>query len=282
MLRWLAFSVAAPGLAGCDLEDGHDRPERIWGVHGTSDGWLHRPRAAAFDENDQLYIADLTDRIQVFDRDGTFLRSWRMPALNIDGPSGVNVDRLGRVLVADTHFYRVLIYTREGQLIDQVGEGVQGSKPGRFVYATDAVIDREENLIVCEYGDFDRVQVFSPKGQFLRQWGGHGYEPGQFTRPRGMVIDESDRLYVADSCNHRDSGLRHQRECAERVGRPGDQAGADVVSVRYQPGSRRIPVCLRVRQQPGSEIHEGWPVGGALGASGTRSGRAGQPVCAGG
>ncbi len=115
MLRWLALSVAAPVFGGCDLEGGRDEPELVWGVHGTSDGWLHKPRAAAFDAEDQLYLADLTDRIQVFDRDGGFLRSWRMPALNIDGPSGVNVDRLGRVLVADTHFYRVMIFTREGQ-----------------------------------------------------------------------------------------------------------------------------------------------------------------------
>jgi DNA-binding beta-propeller fold protein YncE len=203
MLLWMAGSVLAPGLSGCGMEGGDDRPELIWGVHGTSGGWLHKPRAAAFDVDDQLYLADLTDRIQVFDRDGHFLRSWRMPALNVDGPSGVNVDRLGRVLVADTHFYRVMIYTRQGKLIEQVGDGVQGSSPGRFVYATDAVIDKKGNLIVCEYGDFDRIQVFSPEGDFLRQWGGHGYDPGQFLRPRGLVIDDAEVLYVADSCNHR-------------------------------------------------------------------------------
>jgi DNA-binding beta-propeller fold protein YncE len=158
---------------------------------------------AAFDADDQLYIADLTDRIQVFDRDGSFMRAWRMPGLNVDGPSGLTVDRLGRVLVADTHFYRVMVYDRAGNLQMQIGDGIQGSTPGRFGYPTDVVVDRAGNFYVAEYGENDRIQVFSPEGVWLREWGGHGYEPGQFLKPRALVIDENDVLYVADSCNHR-------------------------------------------------------------------------------
>jgi DNA-binding beta-propeller fold protein YncE len=195
-------SVLAGLLAGCDLFDG-STPEAVWGIHGTRDGWLQKPRVAAFDAENQLYIADLTDRIQVFDRDGKFLRAWRMPGLNVDGPSGLTVDRHGRVLVADTHFYRVMIYDRQGRLLRQLGDGIQGTEPGRFGYPTDVVIDRAGNFYVAEYGENDRIQVFSPEGKWLRQWGGHGYEPGEFLRPRALAIDDEDRIYVADSCNHR-------------------------------------------------------------------------------
>lgn len=203
-LRWMAALAASP-LAGCDLEGegSGSSPELVWGVHGTRDGRLHKPRVAAFDAEDQLYLCDLTDRVQVFDRDGRFLRAWRMPGLNVDGPSGLTVDRSGRVLVADTHFYRVMVYTREGRLIRQVGDGIQGMTPGRFGYPTDAVVDRSGNLYVAEYGEFDRIQVFTPSGEFVRQWGGHGYDPGQFLKPRALAIDEDDLIYVADSCNHR-------------------------------------------------------------------------------
>jgi DNA-binding beta-propeller fold protein YncE len=197
----LLFPVLLAG-GGCDLLDG-STPESIWGIHGTRNGWLQKPRVAAFDADDQLYVADLTDRIQVFDRDGKFLRAWRMPGLNVDGPSGLTVDRQGRVLVADTHFYRVLIYDRQGRLLKQLGDGIQGTEPGRFGYPTDVVIDRAGNYYVAEYGENDRIQVFSPDGKWLRQWGGHGYEPGEFLRPRALAIDAEDRIYVADSCNHR-------------------------------------------------------------------------------
>jgi DNA-binding beta-propeller fold protein YncE len=197
----LGLSTAV-AVAGCDLLDG-STPEIVWGIHGNQDGWLHKPRVSAFDRLDHLYIADLTDRIQVFDRDGKYLRGWRTPGLNVDGPSGLTVDRDGRVLVADTHFYRVLVYDDRGNILMQLGEGIQGTAPGRFGYPTDVVTDKAGNFYVAEYGENDRIQVFSPAGKWLRQWGGHGYEPGEFLRPRALAIDENDHIYVADSCNHR-------------------------------------------------------------------------------
>lgn len=209
-LHGLAAVPAAPlilATVGCSLEADAESAtwpvELVWGVHGTREGRLHKPRVAAIDADDHLYLADLTDRIQVFDRNGNYLRGWRTPGLNVDGPSGLTVDRLGRVLVGDTHFYRVLVYSPEGRILQQIGDGVQGSTPGRFGYATDVVIDGAGNFYVAEYGDFDRIQVFSPDGRFLRQWGGHGYDLGQFLRPRALAIDSDERLYVADSCNHR-------------------------------------------------------------------------------
>ncbi len=201
-LAWLAPLAVAAWLATRGGASG-STPERTWGIHGTRDGWLHKPRAAAFDADDHLYLCDLTDRIQVFDRDGRYLRGWATPALNVDGPSGLTIDRDGRLLVADTHFYRVLVYDRQGKLLQQVGDGIQGTTPGRFGYPTDVVADRLGNLYVSEYGENDRIQVFSPEGKWLRQWGGYGTEPGQFIKPRALAIDDQDRLYVADSCNHR-------------------------------------------------------------------------------
>ena len=126
-----------------------------------------------------------------------------MPDFNVDGPSGVSIDRQGRLLVADTHFYRVLVFSPEGKILLQIGDGVQGSTPGRFGYPCDVVCDKAGNFYVADYGENDRVQVFSPEGKWLRQWGGHGYEPGQFLRPRALAIDDQDRIYVADSVTHR-------------------------------------------------------------------------------
>lgn len=211
-------------VSGCD-ELGGPAPDRVWGIHGTRPGWLHKPRVAAFDRDDHLFIADLTDRIQVFDRDGHYLRGWTTPDLNVDGPSGLTVDRLGRLLVADTHFYRILVYSTEGELLFQIGDGVQGSTPGRFGYPTDVVIDRAGNFYVAEYGENDRIQVFSPEGKWLRQWGGHGYEPGEFMKPRALVIDENDQLYVADSCNHRIQVFDTQGKLLRMWGRRGEAPG---------------------------------------------------------
>ncbi|WP_406695778.1 NHL repeat-containing protein [Singulisphaera sp. Ch08] len=201
VVSWLSLLMAV-GFSGCDGE-ASSRPDLVWGIHGTRPGWLHKPRAAAFDGQDRLYMADLTDRIQAFDRNGKYILGWRTPDFNVDGPSGLTVDRYGRLLVSDTHFYRVLVYSLKGELLFQLGDGVQATTPGRFGYPTDAVIDRAGNFYVGDYGDYDRIQVFSPEGKWLRQWGGHGYALGEFLKPRALAIDDQDRIYVADSCNHR-------------------------------------------------------------------------------
>jgi DNA-binding beta-propeller fold protein YncE len=216
--------LAAALLCGCDVML-RSAPELVWGIHGSRPGWLHKPRVAAFDAADRLYIADLTDRIQVFDRDGRYLRGWRTPDFNVDGPSGLTVDRYGRLLVADTHFYRVLVYSQEGELLFQIGDGVQGTTPGRFGYPTDVVIDAAGNFYVAEYGENDRIQVFSPAGKWLRQWGGHGYAPGEFLRPRALAIDGQDRIYVADSCNHRIQVFDTQGRLLKLWGTRGAAAG---------------------------------------------------------
>ncbi len=191
---WLALAA----LVGCD-SGGAGVPDLVWGIHGRKPGWIQKPRAAAFDKADNLYLVDLTDRVQVFDREGVYLRGWRMPDFNVDGPSGVSIDRDGRLLVADTHFYRVLVFSPEGKILLQIGDGVQGTTPGRFGYPCDVVADKAGNFYVADYGENDRIQVFSPEGKWLRQWGGHGYEPGQFLRPRALAIDDNDHIYVADS-----------------------------------------------------------------------------------
>ena len=224
----LMGSLSAASLAGCGVALSSE-PELVWGIHGTKEGWLHLPRVAAFDAQDQLYIADLTDRIQVFSRDGEYLRGWRTPSLNIDGPNGLHVDRAGRVLVADTHFYRVLIYDRYGGLLGQVGSGVQGEEPGQFTYPTDVVVDSQGHLIVSDYGLTDRIQVFDPDGKFIRQWGGHGYAVGEFLRPRALAIDAKDQIYVADACNNRIQVFDVQGKVLQVIGgkrgvQPGEMA----------------------------------------------------------
>jgi hypothetical protein len=73
--------VSPPGLArlcppllallaavGCGEDPA--KPEFVWGRRGVQDGDLVRPRAAAIDLQDRLYLVDFTARIQVYDRDG--------------------------------------------------------------------------------------------------------------------------------------------------------------------------------------------------------------------
>ena len=167
-------------------------------------GQLHKPRAMAIDAEDRLYIVDKTARIQVFDRQGRFLHGWQTPEWAHGKPTGLSFDLQGNLLVADTHYFRILVYRPDGTLLeDRTLGGTFGHAPGTFGLVTDAVTDSQGCLYVAEYGDYDRIQKFSPQGEFLFEWGGHGSEPGQFIRPQNLAIDEQDHVWVADACNDR-------------------------------------------------------------------------------
>jgi DNA-binding beta-propeller fold protein YncE len=205
------------------------KPDLVWGRRGLTDGRFQKPRAMAIDTQDQLYIVDMTGRIQVFTADGQFLRAWQTPQSANGKPCGLSFDRSGNLMVADTHYFRVLFYTPKGhQLEDQTIGGVCGQKPGEFNFVTDCVQDSQGNYYVAEYGEYDRIQKFSPDRQFLLQWGGHGDQPGQFSRPQSLAIDEQDHVWVADACNHRlqifdATGRRAQ--LLQTWGSHGDQPG---------------------------------------------------------
>ncbi|MHB1034427.1 MAG: NHL repeat-containing protein [Pirellulales bacterium] len=217
--------VLAVGLPGCDEDKasiGH--LDKVWGRRGITDGRLQKPRAMAIDDEDHLYLVDMTARIQVFTADGEFLRGWRTPDHQIGKPTGLTIDHQGRVLVADTHYYRVLVYSSFGKLLKTIG-GTRGSGPGQFGLVTDAEEDSQGNLYISEYGEWDRIQKFSPAGKYLLEWGGHGSEPGQFMRPQNLAMDKDDHLWVADTCNHRIQVFDSQGKLLRIWGRQGSAPG---------------------------------------------------------
>lgn len=127
-----------------------------------------------------------------------------MPEIQSGKPAGLGISHDGLVMVADTHYFRVLFFTIDGELIPErtIG-GVNGRGQGEFGYVTDVAQDSKGNYYVGEYGGFDRIQIFSPDGQWLGQIGAPGDELGEFVRPQSIVIDKQDRMWVADSSNHR-------------------------------------------------------------------------------
>jgi hypothetical protein len=204
--EFLKLAAASASLSGCLVRTGHQtgRLEKIWGLRGSTPGRLDRPRAIAIDGQDLLYIVDMTPQIQVFTPDGVFIRGWQTPEYEHGRPSGLAFDHAGNLLVSDTHYFRVLVYTPQGKLLeDQTIGGKNGNANGEFHFVIDAAQDSKDNYFVAQYGDYDRIQKFTPDRKFLLSWGEHGRELGQFLRPQKIVIDQNDLVWVTDACNHR-------------------------------------------------------------------------------
>src|ERR1019366_9174751 len=97
-------------------------PELVWGKRGVQGGDLVKPRAIAIGPDDRLYIVDWTARIQVFDRNGKYLGiQWTTPDYRNGRPSGLSVDSQGKVVVSDSHYHTVRIYSPDGTQLKTIG-----------------------------------------------------------------------------------------------------------------------------------------------------------------
>jgi hypothetical protein len=49
-------------------------------------------------------------------------------------------------------------------------------------------IDNDELIYLSECGN-NRIQVFDPEGNYLKEWGNYGYQQGKFVCPAGVTIE---------------------------------------------------------------------------------------------
>ena len=158
------------------------------------------PRALTVSKDRELYVLDDSGRILVYDETNKLIRQWSMPESSVGKPEGIRVLQDGRVAIADTHYHRVVFFSKQGELLSMFGS--EGEKPGEFTYPVDLMQDPQGFLYVAEYGGSDRIQKFAPDGKFVLEFGGLGTETGKFQRPSGMVWLDS-KIYVADAINSR-------------------------------------------------------------------------------
>jgi DNA-binding beta-propeller fold protein YncE len=123
---------------------------------------LSHPDALAIGPDGNLYVTDLSQRVTVISPAGKVLRRWGKPG---SGPGEFNFVAFDPTTPADIH--------------GKIAVGPRG-----MVYVSDS-------------GN-SRVQVFTPQGQFVRQFGSFGSGKGQFLHASDLVVDQAGNVYFAD------------------------------------------------------------------------------------
>jgi DNA-binding beta-propeller fold protein YncE len=161
-----AANAAAPagGLpsAAAAGSSGLPNPFTIMARYGAKSLGLDHPDALAAGPDGNLYVTDLSQRVTVISPGGKVVRRWGKPGT---GPGEF------KFIAGDP--------TDPTDVSGRIAVGRTG-----MVYVSDS-------------GN-GRVQVFTPQGRFIRQFGSHGSGKGQFFLPGPLVIDGSGDVYVAD------------------------------------------------------------------------------------
>ena len=175
---------------------------RVIGSLGNGPGQFVKPRSVAVDRNDNVYVCDMTGRVQKFDPDGNYLLQWQMPDIERGRPKGMALDHEGNIVVVEPHYSRINHFTPEGKLVSQWG--THGRERGELSFPRAVAIAPDGAAYVSEFQIVERLQKFGLARESVQgEIHGAGHGPGEFNRAEGLSLDATGKLYVADSCNHR-------------------------------------------------------------------------------
>ena len=174
------------------------KPVLCIGKRGSGEGMLNNPMGVAVTAEDEIVVADSQNhRVQVFNSNGTFLRSFGHKGENageFNYPVGVAIDKDRKILVSENDNHRVQILSWKGRHLGSFGG--KGSLDSQLLNPWGLSLDSNGNVIVADSGN-KLIKIFTPDGKFVMKIGGQG----SFSFPIHCV-QGGEYFLVSDSLEH--------------------------------------------------------------------------------
>ena len=201
----LLFSVLLIGVSFTQNSYAANHPfELDWGMSGIEKpGMFLNPQHLAVDSEDNIYVTDLgNSRVQKFDEQGTYVRSWGSQGSGpgeFSHPSGIAVID-DYVFVVDRALDTVQKFDNLGNFVMQWGGF--GSGNGEFRSPNGIAISDDKFVYVVDTGN-NRIQKFTLDGEYVSGFGQSGKRAGNFISPIDVAVDSEGKLFVTDPGNNR-------------------------------------------------------------------------------
>jgi DNA-binding beta-propeller fold protein YncE len=181
-----------------------------WGTGGSGPGRLGNIHGLATDDEDNVYVADASNRnVHVFTSGGTWIRDFGSQGNDVGQFTGdlrgISVDTANDwVYVVDAEAAQVEKFTTMGTPL--LNWGSEGQGPGQMADGGRQLdVDGDGNVLVADYGNY-RVLKFSPGGTLIGSYPDPAAPPpaGGMAQVRDVAVDRSTgEVWVADSWNNR-------------------------------------------------------------------------------
>jgi DNA-binding beta-propeller fold protein YncE len=166
-------------------------------------GKIHVPVYVAVDPvTRSVYVSDrATATIYIYDSGGRFqgkVTPKDKEKVGAWAPLGLAFDRDGKLYVTDvgTPPHRVLVFARDGTLEKEF----KPAEPGQLTFPNGITVDSQGRVQVADSNN-GRVVVFDQTGKVLANLAG-SYGGVTLGLPRGLALDEDQKLYLVDTTNH--------------------------------------------------------------------------------
>ncbi len=165
--------------------------EATWG-----DEYLNHAHGAFIDADDRLWLTDrYAQVVWVCETDGTVVRRLGYPNVTsaeggfFNHPTNMHLGPDGSVYVSDGYANSVVHkFAPDGELMFTWGS--PGTGPGQF-WVPHAIALDSEGLVYVADRENNRVQVFTPDGEYIREW-------GDVYVPTDIFIDRNDICYMTE------------------------------------------------------------------------------------
>ena len=197
------------------------KPVLSFGNYGWDEGMFKNPCGVAVSDGDEIVVADNQNhRVQVFESNGTFLRSFGHKGENageFKNPTGIAINKDRNILVSECYNHRVQILSWEGRHLGSFGG--KGCLDSQVFYPWGLSLDSTGNVIVADTGN-KLIKIFTPDGRFVMKIGGQG----SFSDPVHCV-QCGEYFIVLDSTEHCIKVFNREGHFQYKFGKKGEGDG---------------------------------------------------------